>query len=59
MKVSFTYTEWIQLAKWAYVKAALKEANGNISAAARLIGMHRNTYYNLLKNMRENEKNGN
>lgn len=57
MKIS--YVEWIQCAKWAYVKAALKEANGNISAAARLIGMHRNSYYNLLKAMRENEKNGN
>lgn len=54
-----TYADWILCARWAYVKAALKETNGNITQAAKLINMHRNSFYNLVKAMRENEKNGN
>lgn len=53
-----TYADWILCARWAYVKAALKETNGNITQAAKLINMHRNSFYNLVKAMRENEKNG-
>lgn len=54
-----TYADWIKCARWAYIIAALKETNGNISQAAKLIKMGRNTLMHHLHQWHKEQKNGN
>jgi transcriptional regulator of acetoin/glycerol metabolism len=35
-----------------YLEAALRVSNGNVSQAARILGVHRNTVHSLLKKVR-------
>ena len=45
------------LRRWekAYVDAAMKLAQGNVSQAARLLGIHRTTLYNRLETLARDE----
>lgn len=57
--MNITYADFIKCARWAYIIAALKETNGNITRAAKLIGMGRNTLTHHLRQWHEEQKNTN
>jgi transcriptional regulator of acetoin/glycerol metabolism len=44
-----TYREAVQSAKRAYLYRVLSEAGGNMTKAAALAGIHRTSFYDLLK----------
>jgi DNA-binding NtrC family response regulator len=52
---SFALDATLRLWEKAYVEAAMQLAHGNVSQAARLLGIHRTTLYNRLDALARNE----